>query len=119
MTMVSDDIARLNSITPYYCPNGNVCGGRCRFAPCPNRLNVPDQFWWKHLGPRDLPSEYPATWVAPKPRYRVKAGSRKVASPTFEQQISEVYADLADGQEPLGAEFEAVWSENVDELYEP
>jgi hypothetical protein len=36
----------------------------------------------------------------------------------FAQEISEIYAALSEGQEPLGAEFEAIWDENVDSLYE-
>lgn len=33
--------------------------------------------------------------------------------------LAEIYAGLAKDQEPLGAEFEAVWDANVDDLYEP
>lgn len=36
----------------------------------------------------------------------------------FGQEIAAIYASLSSGQEPLGAEFEAVWDENVAELYE-
>jgi hypothetical protein len=36
----------------------------------------------------------------------------------FAREIAKVYAALSDGQEPLGAEFEAVWDANVDSLYE-
>jgi hypothetical protein len=36
----------------------------------------------------------------------------------FASQIAEVYAALSEGQEPLGAEFEAVWDANVAILYE-
>lgn len=35
----------------------------------------------------------------------------------FAQEISSVFAELVEGQEPLGPEFEAVWDANVDELY--
>ena len=36
----------------------------------------------------------------------------------FSGEIAKVYAALSEGQEPLGAEFEAVWDANVDSLYE-
>ena len=36
----------------------------------------------------------------------------------IEQEISQVFASLSEGQEPLGSEFEAVWDENLDVLYE-
>ena len=32
--------------------------------------------------------------------------------------MAPVYADLMKGQEPLGAEFEAIWDANVADLYE-
>lgn len=34
-----------------------------------------------------------------------------------QRDIADIFADLAARQEPLGAEFEAAWSENVEELY--
>jgi hypothetical protein len=34
------------------------------------------------------------------------------------QQLSEIYEELALGQEPLGSDFEAVWDANIDILYE-
>ncbi|MDG4604095.1 MAG: hypothetical protein P9C55_15170 [Defluviicoccus sp.] len=40
------------------------------------------------------------------------------AEADFARQIAEVYAVLSEGQEPLGADFEAVWDANVDILYE-
>lgn len=36
----------------------------------------------------------------------------------FEQEIASIYATLADGQERLGREFEDVWDENIEQLYE-
>lgn len=36
----------------------------------------------------------------------------------FEQEIASIYAALADGQERLGREFEDVWDENIEQLYE-
>lgn len=42
----------------------------------------------------------------------------KFSSEIFAREIAQVYAALSDGQEPLGAEFEAVWDANVDSLYE-
>lgn len=37
----------------------------------------------------------------------------------FEAHLAEIYAKLAKDQEPLGAEFEAVWDAHADALYEP
>lgn len=36
----------------------------------------------------------------------------------FAKEIASIYASLAAQQEPLGAEFEAVWDQNTDKLYE-
>lgn len=36
----------------------------------------------------------------------------------FAKEISKIYVNLANGQEPLGEEFEAVWNANLDVLYE-
>lgn len=36
---------------------------------------------------------------------------------SFEQGIADVYAILSKDQEPLGAEFEAVWDANAAQLY--
>lgn len=36
----------------------------------------------------------------------------------FAREIASVFATISEGQEPLGAEFEAVWDGNVDTLYE-
>ena len=36
----------------------------------------------------------------------------------IEQEISQVFASLSEGQEPLESEFEAVWDENLDILYQ-
>ena len=36
----------------------------------------------------------------------------------FAQEIAEVFASLSEGQEPLGPEFETVWDENLDILYQ-
>ena len=36
----------------------------------------------------------------------------------FEAHLAEIYAGLAKDQEPLGAEFEAVWDAHPDDLYE-
>ena len=36
----------------------------------------------------------------------------------FAQEIASIYADLAARQKPLGREFDVVWSENIDQLYE-
>ncbi len=37
----------------------------------------------------------------------------------FANSVANVFASLSEGQEPLGAEFEAIWDENVDLLYQP
>lgn len=37
----------------------------------------------------------------------------------FDQEIASVYAALSEAQEPLGNEFEAVWDDNLDQLYQP
>jgi hypothetical protein len=36
----------------------------------------------------------------------------------FADRVARVYASLLQGQEPLGAEFEAIWDANVADLYE-
>ena len=36
----------------------------------------------------------------------------------FSQKIAAIYASLLEDQEPLGAEFEAIWDANTDQLYE-
>lgn len=36
----------------------------------------------------------------------------------FAKDIASIFAVLSEGQEPLGAEFEAVWDANVDSLYQ-
>ena len=82
--MTSDHIARLNSVTPYYCPDGSICGGRCRFQKCPNgvepmwgtRAITPLEWCYANIPNFGVPVQPPLT--APKPRIRVKAGSRKV-----------------------------------------
>jgi len=43
---------------------------------------------------------------------------RPTSSVNFAQEISEFYHSLSMGQEPLGAEFEALWDANVELLYE-
>ncbi|MGR3498801.1 MAG: hypothetical protein ACU0E9_07905 [Limimaricola soesokkakensis] len=36
----------------------------------------------------------------------------------FAGKVGSIFAALSEGQEPLGAEFEAVWDANMDDLYE-
>lgn len=36
----------------------------------------------------------------------------------FAQEIASIFAFLSEGQEPLGADFEAVWDRNLDLLYQ-
>ncbi len=44
--------------------------------------------------------------------------AREVTDEKFAKEIASVFAILSRGQEPLGAEFESVWDDNVDTLYE-
>lgn len=37
---------------------------------------------------------------------------------SFANEIAAVFSALAEGQEPLGGEFESVWNDNLDKLYE-
>lgn len=46
------------------------------------------------------------------------AGEAKTSWHDFAQDIAAVFASLSEGQEPLGADFEAVWDENMDTLYQ-
>ena len=36
----------------------------------------------------------------------------------FAQEIASIFVSLSEGQQPLGAEFEAVWDASVDALYQ-
>lgn len=45
-------------------------------------------------------------------------GEGSVSSDDFGREIASIYAMLSESQEPLGADFEAVWDANVDSLYE-
>lgn len=38
--------------------------------------------------------------------------------PKEEQGLARIYSELAKRQEPLGADFEKVWNENLETLYE-
>lgn len=40
------------------------------------------------------------------------------AEAEFSREIVKIFAELLEGQEPLGAEFEAVLNENIERLYE-
>ena len=92
--MIDDRIARTNSITPYYCRDGRICGGRCRFNPCPagDPWSLPKADWmgdWRHADPAKVFRDWfqalnkmtdaELANLKVKPRVRVKAGSRKVA----------------------------------------
>lgn len=46
------------------------------------------------------------------------AAAPKMTVHDFAQEISQVFASLSEDQEPLGSEFEAVWDENLDVLYQ-
>lgn len=72
-----------------------------------------------------------ATWPAHEPAY-VTSQSKPTfsffetacavvpmtSSHDFAQEIAAIFASLSESQEPLGAEFEAVWDANVDALYQ-
>lgn len=47
-----------------------------------------------------------------------RAAEPKMDRHDFAQEIARVFASLSEGQEPLGSEFEAVWDENLDVLYQ-
>lgn len=72
-----------------------------------------------------------ATWPAADPIYvtgqsiptysffeNSLADARATTSHDFAQEIASIFAFLSEGQEPLGAEFEAVWDRNLDSLYQ-
>ena len=72
-----------------------------------------------------------AIWPAQEPVYTIPqntptyslfkeslANAPASASLDFAEEIASVFASLSEGQEPLGAEFEAVWEENLDALYQ-
>lgn len=72
-----------------------------------------------------------ATWPAHQPIYQTDQSiptfsffekSLLVAPATnpldFAQEIASIFAMLSEDQQPLGAEFEAVWDANVDSLYQ-
>ncbi|GBF26239.1 hypothetical protein MnTg02_01276 [bacterium MnTg02] len=73
-----------------------------------------------------------AIWPAPEtPVYVVRHNSSSHSSienfltfsllatrTDFASEVAEFYAALLKGQEPLGADFEAIWDSNVDSLYE-
>lgn len=68
-----------------------------------------------------------ATWPAPEPLYVTDQNSPtfsffdvslNTTDQDFAKEIASVFAELSKGQEPLGAEFEAVWDDNLDALYE-
>lgn len=46
------------------------------------------------------------------------AAEPKMTVHDFAQEISQVFTSLSEDQEPLGSEFEAVWDENLDVLYQ-
>ncbi|MCY4265713.1 MAG: hypothetical protein OXE78_12795 [Gammaproteobacteria bacterium] len=48
----------------------------------------------------------------------LKSSPTRSIETSFDQKIADVYAMLTEGQESLGAEFEAIWDANVDQLYE-
>ena len=72
-----------------------------------------------------------AEWPVHKPIYSTNQSSPtfrsiqfsravepKMTLHDFAQEISQVFASLSEDQEPLGSEFEAVWDENLDVLYQ-
>ena len=68
-----------------------------------------------------------ATWPAPEPLYVTEHSSPSFSffevslnttNQDFAKEVASVFAELSKGQKPLGAEFEAVWDDNLDALYE-
>jgi hypothetical protein len=72
-----------------------------------------------------------SSWPAPEPLYSTIQSnstysffekslqvSPATTSPDFANDIAGVFAALSEGQQPLGADFEAVWDANVDALYQ-
>lgn len=72
-----------------------------------------------------------ATWPIPEPLYvttqniptfsffeKPNSVVAATASHDFAREIASIFASLSEGQQPLGAEFEAVWDANVDTLYQ-
>lgn len=50
-------------------------------------------------------------WLTPEHAEVIKRLAR--------DDLAAVYASLSEGQQPLGADFEAVWDANAEKLYEP
>ena len=72
-----------------------------------------------------------AEWPVHKPAYSTSQSSPtfsffevscvvkpEMAVHDFAQEVSQIFTSLSEGQEPLGSEFEAVWDENLDVLYQ-
>lgn len=55
------------------------------------------------------------THPGPANNYTI-AASPKVQS--FANQLATIFASISEGQEPLGPEFEAVWDQNLETLYQ-
>lgn len=51
-------------------------------------------------------------------RETVSAFDPSFTSEDFARELTAIYASLLESQEPLGAEFEAVWEANIPEMYE-
>lgn len=73
------------------------------------------------------PAPAAVPWPEPEPRYVTEQSTPtfsffevaiKTPSLDFAEEISEIFAQLSKGQEPLGPDFEAVWDDNLDLLYE-
>ena len=47
-----------------------------------------------------------------------RAAEFEMTAHDFAQEILQVFASLSEDQKPLGSEFEAVWDENLDVLYQ-
>ena len=48
----------------------------------------------------------------------VNCGLPGDACACFRASMGQIYADLLSRQEPLGADFDRAWSENIEQLYE-
>lgn len=77
------------------------------------------------------PAQLSGEWATPKePTYYVEHDEKTYSffvapreseifsAEEFGKEIAFIYSLLCEGQEPLGAEFEAVWDANIDSLYE-
>ena len=70
--------------------------------------------WPKNEKPAYVTTQAPSTF---SPFQQDMVISEHDAAERFSEEISSVFAKISAGQEPLGADFEAVWDKNAAELY--